>query len=46
MTHWPLTEHFLLKSGLLLLLERRLRVEKTTLNVLGVRLVAAPNRSL
>ena len=46
MTHWPLTEHFLLKGGLFLLLESRLRVEETALNVLSVWLVAAPDRSL
>ena len=40
MTHGPLTEHFLLKSGLFLLLECRLWVEETALDVLGVGRVA------
>ena len=46
MAHRTLTQHFLLKSGLLLLLERRLRVKYTTLDVLRVRLVPAPDLSL
>ena len=41
MAHWALAEHFLLKGRLLLLLEGRLRVKETALDVLSVRLVAS-----